>query len=533
VTIQCESCSTVHELDPPAWVVSSGRAFRFRCSACGHSQSVLPTGAIGAGRHAAKPKVPEVAPPALIETPPAPEPRVAANPAPPPPPPPDPEPAVEDADEVPTTTVRAAAAAAESDVYLKQNGQIYVVRDWDTLRRWITERRIDQNDLVSEGGVRWEPVGSRPELLSLFQDPRSTPRPAPVTTFPFSGDTPFGAPSNEVWTDEDTEGIPVGLPPLPTEDGAPSRASEPDEHGLQYEPTPEEVEPDPVAPDDPVEAAAESGSAELPDEDTDESPIPRAPPPPPPPAALAETGPFALGRVLKTTPNGRLAPNTVPPTDLRDAVDPEAPTRRQPVRAAVEVEETVESAITPVTGGSDFFDREWAQDTARKRSSARWVLLTIGALVTVTAIAAFLGLVVLPAVLGDDDDAPPAPAPVVEVAPPPAPVEAPAPAPVEAPAPAPAPVAPAPPEDESIGHLLEKGWDLADKDRKKAELLFRKAIELEPDNDEAHYGLGYVLLMQGKQELATAELCQARDAAQADIRQDVNGMIKTHDLHCR
>ncbi len=41
--IQCENCATQHELDPPAWVVSSGRAFRFRCSSCGHSQSVQPT----------------------------------------------------------------------------------------------------------------------------------------------------------------------------------------------------------------------------------------------------------------------------------------------------------------------------------------------------------------------------------------------------------------------------------------------------------------------------------------------------------
>ena len=40
--IQCENCGVEHELEPPSWVISSGRAFRFRCSSCGHSQSVQP-----------------------------------------------------------------------------------------------------------------------------------------------------------------------------------------------------------------------------------------------------------------------------------------------------------------------------------------------------------------------------------------------------------------------------------------------------------------------------------------------------------
>lgn len=42
VRIVCENCASTHDLDPPAWVVSSGRAFRFRCAACGHAQMVPP-----------------------------------------------------------------------------------------------------------------------------------------------------------------------------------------------------------------------------------------------------------------------------------------------------------------------------------------------------------------------------------------------------------------------------------------------------------------------------------------------------------
>ena len=42
--IKCGNCSVDHELEPPAWVMSSGRAFRFRCSSCGVSQMVQPQG---------------------------------------------------------------------------------------------------------------------------------------------------------------------------------------------------------------------------------------------------------------------------------------------------------------------------------------------------------------------------------------------------------------------------------------------------------------------------------------------------------
>jgi hypothetical protein len=52
---------------------------------------------------------------------------------------------------------------------LKQEGKVYHVKDTATMQKWIVERRVLREDLVSIGGVRWEPVGSRPELEVFFQ----------------------------------------------------------------------------------------------------------------------------------------------------------------------------------------------------------------------------------------------------------------------------------------------------------------------------------------------------------------------------
>src|SRR5690606_7488639 len=100
-----------------------------------------------------------------------------------------------------------ARAEPESSVFLKQSGQIYMVRDWATLQRWIRERRVDKHDLVSEGGVRWEPVASRPDLLACFDELE------PETWFDAPADGGAAGASRADWHDDDTEGIPVGLPP--------------------------------------------------------------------------------------------------------------------------------------------------------------------------------------------------------------------------------------------------------------------------------------------------------------------------------
>ncbi len=273
--IQCENCAIQHELDPPSWVISSGRPFRFRCSSCGHSQSVTPSAQPEEAKVGHTQSTPTLAPPEDPHDAPA-------------------APSLSAPTNISVTPAEESEAEEEDEeddndsaVFLKQNGQIYMVRDWDTLKRWIEERRVDRHDLVSEGGVRWEPIGSRADLRPHFTDkaankpaspdssavsgsepmdvepeptpePASrkapsedfdppaaiikTPRPAPVAMaksgpsslqvetatvapiadanpFPFGGETPFGGGSTQVgWHDDDTEGIPTGLPPLPTEE---------------------------------------------------------------------------------------------------------------------------------------------------------------------------------------------------------------------------------------------------------------------------------------------------------------------------
>ena len=52
---------------------------------------------------------------------------------------------------------------------LKQEGKVYHVRNLATIQRWIVERRVLREDLISTGGMRWEPVGHHPDLEIFFQ----------------------------------------------------------------------------------------------------------------------------------------------------------------------------------------------------------------------------------------------------------------------------------------------------------------------------------------------------------------------------
>jgi hypothetical protein len=111
-------------------------------------------------------------------------------------------------------------------VYLKQDGKVYLVRDWATLQRWIMERRVGREDLVSEGGVRWEPVGSRADLGTFFAAIEQPSEADDARVGPGSRALPFedGADTSsgpDAWSpggDDLTDGVPLGLPPLPTDE---------------------------------------------------------------------------------------------------------------------------------------------------------------------------------------------------------------------------------------------------------------------------------------------------------------------------
>jgi len=127
----CDSCGAENHL--PRWVFASNRSFRFRCRSCGHAQRV----------HLDMP--------------------VPDGPS-------------DDGDGPVITDFRDGTvrepeegASEATELYLDQDGRNYVVRDMATLRRWVEERRVGPEDLLSEGGIGWTPLKDRPELADLFR----------------------------------------------------------------------------------------------------------------------------------------------------------------------------------------------------------------------------------------------------------------------------------------------------------------------------------------------------------------------------
>ena len=57
--------------------------------------------------------------------------------------------------------------------------------------------------------------------------------------------------------------------------------------------------------------------------------------------------------------------------------------------------------------------------------------------------------------------------------------------------------------------FYQEGIANLEKDRQKAYVSFQKAVQTDPDNKEAHYGLGHILVSQGKVPQAEAEFREA------------------------
>jgi Flp pilus assembly protein TadD len=81
--------------------------------------------------------------------------------------------------------------------------------------------------------------------------------------------------------------------------------------------------------------------------------------------------------------------------------------------------------------------------------------------------------------------------------------------------------------------LVQKGWNVAEGNPSQAQGLFRQALDLEPNNDEAAYGFGYTLLLQDRTADATPWLCKVRNSRIAEVRQDASGMILSRQLQCQ
>lgn len=531
--IHCENCGIQHELDPPAWVLSSGRAFRFRCAGCGHSQSVQP-----ARTPAPAPVEPDEgghdalsAPRATLTPLPAPPLEVAPKPEP------------------PRTASPAEATADPRQLYLKQAGQVYAVRDDATLRRWIAEGRVERGDLVSLGGVHWGPVESHASYAAFFAaDPASRP--------PRTGD-------GDAWGDE-ASGVPSGLPSLSfllapaTEPAAPA--------------TPPAVAPlvvrDVVASPGAADAAT---PAPLPSVDEEDETLHGV--------LDDELAPAPLD---DPTGSETPAPIELPPPVLALVPDPEL--GQAAGRHWGEVVYGSERPLHERKGTPDIeerdFEGDWGAPDDRRRKGMLLVGLGVAAAVAVllagwwwtssapptpSAVAtvsppASRPLPVPPPV--PTPIAPPVPeaAPVaaapVDAAPAPeppprpvpaAPRRAPAPRPIEpAASPQPAPVAaspwtttaspepaaPRPAPRQSIRTLIDRGWNAADTAPDEAAGLFEQALAINPGSHEAMYGFGYALLKKGDAGAAGGWLCKARGSDALDIQREVTGLIAQHGIAC-
>jgi hypothetical protein len=433
-------------------------------------------------------------------------------------------------------------------IYLKQDGKIYLVRNWDTLCDWVRESRIGAQDLVSEGGVRWQPVASRPEVSHLFGAPAIAAPSIPPTSLPFGGgaeraetpfpmSVPFGPSTGAPAPAREGRGVPTGLPRLPVlaareASGRATEATEApaDAAAASEEPilapalepiaTPFDAPEDPETPSDP----SESDVQVLDEGDGD----------PEPPAALADPD---------EPENTALSA-----AEARDVI-PAAPLPELPRPGSLPPEPIVEPEPREKDLDTDEFFRSAPADGSEgpgRRNLLLWIAGGVTALAAVVAVAWTVGRPTAPTPVADEPelgsvlgatpepdpappprpapppepltpspvDVPPAPEPVA-VAPPPVP-PTPTPAPV-APTPAPArptPVAtPTPPRvapTTNVRAMVEEGWSKLDLgDTSGAGEAFRAALDRRPADPEASYGYGYVLVEQGRAAAARPYLCVA------------------------
>lgn len=443
------------------------------------------------------------------------------------PPPPDTNPSDHDDAMAPPPT---------GSLYLRQQENVYVVRDMETLQQWIQERRVGADDAVSEDGNTWTPVGQLEHNLQ--------PTPAPVLHTKPPSQTPatdsnatFSLPNvpTNAWTDDDTEGVPVGLPALdePTDPQPTVASSAPDDLDTLFE-----------APD------RTEDSAFLPADDPTEPPV------------LV---------MVKTEPN---TPDTSPQVDV--------PLISEDLFFNHDLTIPTEEAVA----FADDIELAWKQSERRRKTRLRLILFFVFALPPLLIAGYTLNGVAPPAVpadppatpappatpqrdvpeqavaepieapedegtaaqLLDDDDASeqqaiatkpaepvvpeanPEPKPAPNVEPKPEPKPAPKPAPKVEPKPKPKPAQTGNASD--LRSWIDDGWNMVESSPSQAAEQFNKALAVAPANSEALYGLGYAYLGLNKISEALDPLCKAIRGGDIGIQREIRGILSRKDLSC-
>lgn len=224
--LRCDHCAAIHELDPPAWVLGSGRPFRFRCSSCAHSQVVSAEDLLA-------PEQTTVVAAPVAPAAPAREPEEQAT-------------VVSSAPPRPLE----GAEASERRVLVRADGRVHEFASWEALREAVAAGGVATHALVSDDGSRWSALADHPsagllgsalrpiseaptaraDMLPREETSEELRTPFPFEDFTFGGEAPFGLGGPEEVEPErapppspppargggepDGEGVPVGLPPL-------------------------------------------------------------------------------------------------------------------------------------------------------------------------------------------------------------------------------------------------------------------------------------------------------------------------------
>ena len=86
------------------------------------------------------------------------------------------------------------------EILLRQDDATFAVPDWDTLREWIAENRIDTSAEVSTNEGPWQAISEHPETKSSFTKP--------VLTEPIAPEIPEATPPAPSATAEPSSAIP-------------------------------------------------------------------------------------------------------------------------------------------------------------------------------------------------------------------------------------------------------------------------------------------------------------------------------------
>jgi len=141
----------------------------------------------------------------------------------------------------------------------------------------------------------------------------------------------------------------------------------------------------------------------------------------------------------------------------------------------------------------------------------RGALAVGGAAFTAVALALMIGIGGLVAILVAAPAPPPPPIPI--------PIEAP---PVDVPA----------PPTEDLGSLIRQGWTHADSDPDEALKLFKVALALSPEHQEANLGAGYVHRKVGNPAAAKKPLCKAASGSNREIQREASALLSASGLNC-